>query len=170
VIAGGALAAVGCSSGEGTIDAGLTDAGLTSCAVEDLCAQITVAQVTAACGTSAASTKYESDPGDPSADICYYDGAFSDTFEIGRLCTGSSARAREYYDIARPMEFPGFVAEDVTGLGDAAFFRYSEQTKRGQLYILSGNRFVYLYDNEATDKAGTQACLTGLVSAVLAAR
>jgi hypothetical protein len=163
--------AVACSSGGGggTGDGG----GLVTCAAVDLCAQVPVARVTAVCGTDASSTFYQNTPGTPAdTDTCIYMGAGPGmAFEIDRGCFPSSAaNARAYYDAPNLASMlPGYTREDLSGLGDAAYFQYSAQRGQGLLYVLQGNLLVFLRDDQATDAVATKTCLTALVGDVLAA-
>jgi hypothetical protein len=161
---------VACSSGGG----GGSDGGdLVTCAAVDLCAQVPVERVTAVCGTDASSIFYQSTPGTPAdTDTCLYNGAGPGmAFEIDRACFPSGAAiARAYYDTPNTASMlPDYTREDLSGLGDAAYFQYSALRGQGLLYVLQGNLLVFLRDDEAMDAAVTKACLLALVGDVLAA-
>lgn len=161
---------VACSSGGG---GGTDGGGLVTCAPVDLCAQVPVARVTAVCGTDASSIFYQNTPGPPAdTDTCLYNGAGPGmAFEIDRGCFPSgAATARAYYDTPNLASMlPDYTREDLSGLGDAAYFQYSPLRGQGLLYVLQGNLFVFLRDDQAPDATVTKACLLVLAGEVLAA-
>ncbi|HEX4406950.1 MAG TPA: hypothetical protein VH560_19060 [Polyangia bacterium] len=59
--------------------------------------------------------------------------------------------------------------EDVTGVGDSAFFRYADGSSEGDLYVVKENLSIAIYDYEGTGAPSTEACLTTIARAVLSA-
>ena len=88
---------------------------------------------------------------------------------ITRACFFDGTRARPYYDATHDMMLPGSTREDLSGLGDAAFFRFNAGAMRAQLSVLRENQLIMLDDGQATTEAATKACLTDLAASVLAA-
>jgi hypothetical protein len=172
-VVGFALGAFGCSSGSGArADAGGADGG--SCAFADSCVQVPLARVAAACGTIADATRYDLTPAPvANSDICSYTANDMGTnvlvFEIDRACFADAATARLYFDTSHDQPLiADTTMDEVSGLGDAAFFRFSAQGMRAQLNVLYGNRLAAVVNGEVTDGVAAKACMTALARDVLA--
>lgn len=157
---GGAL---GCSRGGGTIS---------TCELADLCAQVAVERVNATCGRGTQSSSYVSYPRftATASDTCTYYGT-QGGFTIYRDCFQLQRDALVAY-LGQHNTAPSadVVTEEVAGVGDIAFFRYSNQTPEKNLVILSGNDVITLSDTQFADPASDKACMTELAGDAVAAR
>jgi hypothetical protein len=165
VVLVGALAVAGCSGGGGPA---------ADCAAIDVCAVVTLAQLNAACGTSADRTSSTSSLGDDTRLVygCDYFVPSGFAAQLHRACfPGGAAAAQRYYDTERARAQPaGTTQADVAGLGEGAFFRYTEATTTGDLQAHGAEILVELSDRQGTGSAATETCLATLAPPLLAAR
>jgi hypothetical protein len=169
-----ALSAATCSADGGSP----ADSG-PLCPVVDLCAVVSIAELASVCGITADGT-YDSAPeaGTPAArsapvvgTVCDYQSKGIIPFQVSQACYKEGARlAKILYNQEHdsPQE-PITTQEDLSGVGDSAFYRYTEARTEGALYVLKGNLLVSMSDYAGTGSDATKLCMTTIAQQVLAA-
>ncbi len=158
LVVGGAL---GCSSGGGGT--------VSTCDLGDMCVQVPAERVSATC-TSVQYAYYSTNrQGTATAsDMCSYFGG-QGSFSINRDCFQLQRDALASYLGRHSAVQSGDITEEVAGIGDIAFYRYSTQTSTKILVILNGNHVITLYDSEFVDSASHKPCMTELAGDAVAA-
>lgn len=159
------LLAVACGGGGGgSADGG----GGGACKQSQLCTTVPLAKFQAECGTTAATTM---DMGGTMSGVTvsgceYTGGGAADDTELDCF-DGGAATAKVFYDGEHNVTlFGDQTLEDLTGVGDKAFFRFSATLMQGEVYVLKGNQIGQAHFNEAASAAVKQ-CLINLALATL---
>jgi hypothetical protein len=156
----------------GSEDKNTTEGVSGGCMLSDLCAELTVSQVAAACGTTATSSEPLQESDEASAVRgCSYFGPEGQAFhaQIACLNDGAATAGAVFTEQRDEPQGLDYTQEDLTGVGDRAFFRHSLLVDQAELWVLQGSQIVSLLDLEPADAATTRQCLLTLGSGVLAA-
>ena len=162
------LGSIACGSEDKNVSEGVSG----GCMLSDFCAQLPISQVAAACGTTATSSEPLNES-DEMADLrgCSYIGPEGQAFYAQVACLHGGAATADLAFNEELNEPPGidYTHEDLTGLGDRAFFRHSVAVDQAELWAKQGNVIVSFLDLEPANAVTTKQCLTTLGSGVLAA-
>jgi hypothetical protein len=161
---------LGCSSDSKSEPNGAGAQRGTCPAFTDLCSKVTAQNFATACGTtttSGVSTDHvATDPNDP-ADVssCQYDIGSSE-----RLCfPDGPAAAQAFYDNERKPEGGQTTEEDLTAVGDKAFYRETIVINEAFVYALKGQIMVDVQYGGVATAGAAKACLIDLANQVLSA-